>query len=61
MRDYYPEPGSEEAVGEGCTCERNQTNQNWRKVNPKCPVHGGVDFMMWNAKDGGKSWKKRGA
>lgn len=62
MRETYPDLGSPEAVAEGCTCEANQTNPNWRVVDGKCPVHANVDYYMWQAEQQRRKPKsKKGA
>jgi hypothetical protein len=48
----YPRPGSQEAAAQGCTCDTDQSNPNWLMVNPKCPVHGRIDYVLWQAQQG---------
>jgi hypothetical protein len=55
MKEQYPTPCTEEAVAQGCTCDpEKQTNPNWTITNPKCPVHGSVEYLLWAAGQGRK-------
>lgn len=56
----YPKPGSEEAIAKGCSCDPDkQDNPNWAIVNPKCSLHGNVQYLMWATQQGRR--RKTGA
>lgn len=56
----YPAPATEEAIKQGCTCDpEQQKNPNWQLVKPDCPVHGGIEYMMWYMEQQKRKGRKR--
>ncbi len=49
--ETIPNPSSPEAIQKGCTCDTVKNipaapTGNWTVMDPKCPLHGGVDNLM---------------